>query len=65
MAIFQFFFVLPVLVAVIAPICKVKAVNGIPQVGHEGHTTCCWKNHSYTHRWYLLFNVDVSSARSV
>jgi len=19
----------------------VEAVNGIPQVGHEGHTTCC------------------------
>jgi len=21
---------------------KVEAVNGIPQVGHEGHTTCCF-----------------------
>jgi len=23
------------------PICKVEDVNGIPQVGHEEHTTCC------------------------
>jgi len=22
-------------------ICKVEAVNGIPQVGHKGQTTCC------------------------
>jgi len=37
---------LAVLVAVIliASIGKLEAVNGIPRVGHEGHTTYCFED---------------------
>jgi len=31
--------------------CKVEAVNGIPQVGHEGHTTCCWIKFCIVSEW--------------